>query len=161
YHRIETEQMAAEERTAERLEGLRSQVQAHESELLRLLRDLPPSASEPLEMLAPVSLPLAAVREVLPAGTMLVEYFRGDRRLLAFLITRESLEVVPLPETGRVYEAVRLLRFQIAWAKRSLGDLSPASDQASLRSTQAHLRDLYEMLVAPLRPRLLRRHLVF
>ncbi len=41
YHRIEAEQMAPEERTAERIERLQSQVQAHENELLRVLRELP------------------------------------------------------------------------------------------------------------------------
>ena len=161
YHRIETEQMSLEDRTAERLQRLRSQMQGHEAELLRLLRDLPPSQSEPLETLAPVSLPLAAIRKALAPEAMLVEYFRVDRRLLAFLVTRESLEVVPVAETERVANAVRLLRFQIAWAKRNIGEISPVSNQASLRSTHAHLRELYDALVAPLRPRLRAAHLVF
>src|SRR5206468_373007 len=46
YHRIESEQMASEERTAARLERLQSEVQAHENELLRILRELPASEGE-------------------------------------------------------------------------------------------------------------------
>ena len=46
YHRIEAEQMAPEERTAgARSRSSQAQVQAHESELLRVLRELPASES--------------------------------------------------------------------------------------------------------------------
>jgi CHAT domain-containing protein/predicted negative regulator of RcsB-dependent stress response len=161
YHRIETEQMALNERTAQRLERLRSQVRARENELLRVLRELPPSASQPLELLAPVSLPLAAIREALPADAALVEYFRVDDRLLAFLVTRKSLEVVPVAQVASVQNLIRLLRFQLSWGRRNISDASPASAESSLAATRAHLAELYQELVAPLRSRIDAAHLVF
>jgi tetratricopeptide (TPR) repeat protein len=159
YHRIEAEQMSPEDRTEERLEHLRSAVQAHESELLRVLRELPAEA-EPLELLAPVSLPLHAIRAALPAGTVLVEYFRVGNRLLAFLVTRDSLEVAPVALLPRVQHVLRLLQFQLGWARPGAGQVSEASRQSLLASTQAHLAELYDELVAPLRPRLDAEHLI-
>ncbi len=161
YHRIEAEQMAPEERTAERLETLQSEVRAHEGELLRVLRELPASESESLEMLAPVSLPLEDIRRSLPAEAMLVEYFRVGSRLLAFLATRERLEVVPVALVPRVQHVLRLLQFQLAWARPSAAEISAASRQSSLAATQAHLSELYHELIAPLRARLDAAHLIF
>src|SRR5438093_2719824 len=93
--------MAPEERTAERLERLQSQVQAHENELLRVLRELPDSEGQPRELFVPSSLPLPAIRAALPADTMIVEYFRvgqfffssrrrHTRSVSAFLLNRSS-----------------------------------------------------------------------
>jgi CHAT domain-containing protein/tetratricopeptide (TPR) repeat protein len=158
YHRIETEQMAPEERTAERLQRLRGQMKARENELLRVLRELPPSDSEPLELLSPVSLPLPAIRDTLPADATLVEYFRIGDRLLAFLVTRRSLEVVPVARLPTVQALVRLLRFQLSWARRNMSDVSR---DASLAATHAHLQELYQELVAPLRSHLGTGHLIF
>src|SRR5207245_2592232 len=66
YHRIESEQMSAEERTEQRVQALQDQVVARESELMRVIRELPASESESLELLAPVSLGLDEVRRALP-----------------------------------------------------------------------------------------------
>ena len=159
YHRIEAEQLSAEEKAEGRLDELRSAVAEHEGELLRVLRDLPLEA-EPLELLAPVSLPLEAVRAALPAGAMIVEYFRVGSRLLAFLVTRETLEVVPVAVVPRVQHVLRLLQFQLGWARPGAAEVSEASRKSLFESTQAHLRELYDELVAPVRARLAARHLV-
>jgi tetratricopeptide (TPR) repeat protein len=162
YHRIETEQMAPEERTAERLQRLRGQMMARENELLRALRDLPPAESEALEHLSPVSLPLAAVREALPEGSALVEYFRVGDRLLAFVLSRTSLAVVPVARLSTVQGLLRLLRFQLSWAGRARAEPAGGRRDESLQATCVHLQELYAELVAPLRSRLGdARHLVF
>lgn len=161
YHRIEAEQMAPEERTAERLEGLQSQVHAREGELLRALRELPASESEPLELLAPVSLPLPAIRAALPEDATLVEYFRVGERLIAFLVTRETLDVVPVALAPRVQHLLRLLQFQLSWARPNAAVVSPGMRASSLAATQAHLAELYQELLAPIRSRLRTSHLIF
>jgi CHAT domain-containing protein len=160
YHRIEAEQMAPEERTPERLEQLNTEVQAHETELLRVLRELPESESGERELFAPVSLPLPAIRSALPPDAMLVEYFRVGQRLLAFLITRDSLQVVPVALVARVQHLLRLLQFQLAWARPGSGPVTPTSQQSLFAAAQAHLAELYDELVAPLRPRLDAKHLI-
>jgi hypothetical protein len=49
-----------------------------------------------------VSLPLEEIRRALPPDAMLVEYYRSGSRLLAFLVTRDRLEVVPVALVPRV-----------------------------------------------------------
>jgi tetratricopeptide (TPR) repeat protein len=159
YHRIEAEQLSPEDHTEERLDQLQTAVQAHESELLRVLRELPAGA-EPLELLAPVSLPLPAIRAALPAGAMLIEYFRVGPRLLAFLVTRDSLEVAPVALLPRVQHVLRLLQFQLGWARPGAAASTEASREALMASTQAHLAELYDELIAPLRSRLEADHLI-
>jgi len=161
YHRIESEQMAAEERTEERVEALQEQVVERESELLRVIRELPASESESVDLLAPVSLPLEDVRRALPDNAMLVEYFRIGSRLLAFLVTRDRLEVVPVALVPRVQHILRLLQFQLAWARPNSADVSPLSRESSRVATEAHLAELYTELIAPLRARLDADHLIF
>jgi len=160
YHRIEAEQMSPEQRTGERLERLQSEVQAHESELLRVLRELPASEGESRDLFVPVSVPLAAIRAALPADAIIIEYFRVGPRLLAFLVSRDSLEVVPVALVTRVQHLVRLLQFQLSWARPTATHTSPASQEALLAATQAHLGELYQELLAPLRARLEAAHLI-
>jgi CHAT domain-containing protein/tetratricopeptide (TPR) repeat protein len=159
YHRIEAEQLSAEEKAEGRIDALRSAVSAHEAELLRVLRDLPLEA-EPRELLAPVSLPLEAVRAAIPEDATIVEYFRVGSRLLAFLVARDTIEVVPVAVVPRVQHLLRLLQFQLGWARPGASDASETSRRALSASTEAHLRELYDELVAPLRDRLRGRHLV-
>ena len=161
YHRIEAEQMAPEERTGDRLERLQSEVRAHENELLGVLRELPASEAGSRDLFVPVSLSLPAIRAALAPDTMIVEYFRVGSRLLAFLVTRDALDVVPVALVPRVQHLLRLLQFQLSWARPSAGHVSPASQEALLGATQAHLAELYQELLAPLRPRLLAAHLIF
>jgi CHAT domain-containing protein len=91
---------------------------------------------------------------------MLVEYFRVGSRLLAFLVTRDALEVVPVAVVPRVQHVLRLLQFQLGWARPGAGEAGEASRRALLASTEAHLRELYVELIAPLRDRLRGEHLV-
>jgi len=92
---------------------------------------------------------------------MLVEYFRIGSRLLAFLLTRDRLEVVPVALVPRVQHILRLLQFQLAWARPSAADVSPLSRESSRVATEAHLAELYTELIAPLRARLDADHLIF
>jgi tetratricopeptide (TPR) repeat protein len=160
YHRIEAEQMAPEERTDERVARLHGEVRAYENELLRVLRELP-AESEPVELLAPVSLPLPAIRAALPAGTTLVEYFRVGQRLLAFVVTAETLHVVPVALIARVQRALRLLQFQLSWARPPAAEVSAASREAASAAIQSHLAELYTELLDPLRAHLDADHLIF
>jgi CHAT domain-containing protein len=107
-----------------------------------------------------VSLPLAAVRGAIPPGAMILEYFRVGPRLLAFLVTADAIEVVPVAMVARVRHVLRLLQFQMGWARPGAGDASETARRALFVSTETHLRELYDELVAPLRERLRARHLV-
>jgi tetratricopeptide (TPR) repeat protein len=159
YHRIEAEQLAPETRTPERLQRLQGQVQARESELLRVLRELPASEAEQLALHMPVTLSLPAIQAALPEGTMLIEYFRVGQRLVAFLVTRDTLEVVPVALVSRVRHLLRLLQFQLSWAGPNPVQLRGLEESHHIAS-QAHLQELHEELLGPLGRRLRGSHLV-
>jgi CHAT domain-containing protein len=160
YHRIESEQMAPESRSAERVERLRTQVQSHENELLRALRELPASEGGQLSLYVPQSLPLPEIREALPDDALLVEYFRIGERLIAFLVGKDVLEVVPVALVARVKHALRLLQFQLAWARPTPGQHSKGLQESHRIATQTHLEELYDELLRPLRKRLRASHLI-
>ena len=159
YHRIEIEQLRSEDRSEERIHALRVLARARETEFLKRFRELPAAdaESEGLESAAPPH--LSAVRDALPADTTLVEWFQARDRLLAAVITRKDLTIVPLTPMSRVNELHRLLRFQLS--KLLAGSQHfRAFEESLLAATQAHLRELYQELIAPLRSSLAGRHLV-
>jgi CHAT domain-containing protein len=160
YHRIEAEQLAPESR-AERLQRLQTEVQAREDQLLRALRELPAQDGETMSLYVPTSLPLPELRQALPEDALLVEYFRVGDRLLAFVVGPDLLEVVPVGLVARVRQALRLLQFQLAWARPMPGRQSKALQESHLQATRAHLQELYAELLSPLAKRLRARHLVF
>src|SRR5207249_4650328 len=83
------------------------------------------------------------------------------QRLLAFLLTRDTLDVVPVALVARVEHLLRLLQFQLSWARPGAAHLTPASEEALLAAAQTHLSELYQELLAPLRTRLQADHLIF
>jgi CHAT domain-containing protein len=160
YHRIELEQLRPEEISRERIERLQHQAQSRENELLRALRELPPHERENATLEAPADFSLARLQTALPIDTALVEYYSAGDRLVAAVVTRETIEITPLTIVSRVAHWLHLLRFQfskfhmgIAYAQRF--------EQPLLRATWGHLEDLYRELIAPVRARLHAQHLVF
>jgi CHAT domain-containing protein len=105
------------------------------------------------------TLSLEAIRAALRPETVLVEYFRVDDRVLAAVLTRDSLEIAPAGSMSRIQELALLLHFQ--FSKFSLGTSYVARNATVfLESTRGHLRQLYAELIAPLEKWLCGRHLV-
>src|SRR6266481_6947063 len=101
YHRIELEQLRPEERSHERLEGLQEKAQSHEKELLRTLRELPAHERENATLEAPADFSLAKLQANLPQDATLVEYFVAGDRLVAAVITREKIQILPVTVLSR------------------------------------------------------------
>jgi CHAT domain-containing protein len=155
YRRIELEQLRAEEPSPERIDQLQKQALARENELLRALREIPSQQRE--AGAAPVS--LQSVRDCLPQDAALIEYFAVKDQFIAAVVTREGIEIVPVTVVSRVLNLVRMLHFQIS--KFRLGaDYVRTFEKPLLEATLAHLGQLYEELLAPLRGRLRAKHLV-
>ncbi|MFY9804229.1 MAG: CHAT domain-containing tetratricopeptide repeat protein [Candidatus Acidiferrales bacterium] len=158
YRRIELEQLRAEEPSPERIEKLQKEALAHENELLHVLREVPQAGD--IVQQGPAMSSLAAIRAALPPDAALVEYFSLKDQFIAAIITRETIEIVPLTPVSRVVNLLRLFHFQIS--KFRLGaDYAQTFETSMLDSVQAHLRQLYDEVLAPLRERLrTKRHLV-
>src|SRR6267154_6657360 len=114
YHRIVLEQLRPEKVSHERIERLQQQAQSRENELLRALRESPPHERENATLEAPADFSLAKLQTALPAGTALVEYYSAGDRLVAAVVTRETIEIIPLTIVSRVAHWLHLLRFQFS-----------------------------------------------
>jgi CHAT domain-containing protein/tetratricopeptide (TPR) repeat protein len=159
YRRIEQEQLRPEVPSPERIEKLQQQALTHENELLRALRDLPTSPSEAGLRPGPGVNSLENIRASLPPDAALVEYFCIKQQFIAAVLTHEALDIIPLTPVARIVNLLRLLHFQLS--KFRLGEEYMKSFEKSLlEATQAHLREIYEEVFAPLCSRLGARHLV-
>lgn len=156
YRRIEIEQLRAEEPSSERIEKLQKEALAHENELLHVLRELPQSESATH---GPAIRSLDAIRASLPQHSALIEYFSLKDQFIAAVVTQDDLKIVPLTPVSRVINLLRVLHFQIS--KFKLGaDYARTFEKSMLGVVQAHLRQLYEEVFAPVRTHLSARHLV-
>jgi len=160
YHRIELEQLRPEERSRERIELLRQEAQSHENELLRALRELPAHERENATLEAPADFSIAKLQGCLPTDTVLVEYYSAGDRLVAAVVRRDSIELVPVSVASRVTNLLHLLRFQFSKFRMGAAYMGRFA-QPLLRATLGHLDALYRELIEPIRARLTGKHLVF
>jgi CHAT domain-containing protein len=150
YHRIELEQLRPEEKSGERLDTLQKKAQSHEKELLRTLRELPAREREDTTLEAPSDLSVDQLQSALPQDATLLEYFSAGDRLLAAVINRDAIRIMPVTVLPRVTHILQLLRFQLS--KFRMGsDYVRRFEDPLLRATQSHLESLYDELIAPLR----------
>src|SRR3989440_1279158 len=159
YHRIELEQLRPEEQSHQRLGSLQEKAQSQEKELMRTLRELPAHERENATLEAPADFSLARLQAHLPQDTTLVEYFSAGERLVAAVITRKEIQILPVTVLSRVAHFLQLLRFQLS--KFRMGkEYVRRFAEPLLRATQSHLETLYSELIAPLRPFFEGRHLI-
>ena len=157
YRRIEVEQLRAEAPSPGRIEKLQKEALAHENELLHVLRELP--QSEEKSSHGPAISSLEDIRACLPPEAALVEYFSLKDQFIAAVVTREGLKIIPLTPVSRVVNLLRMLHFQIS--KFKLGtEYTQTFEKSMLSVVQAHLRQLYEEILAPVRAYLPGGHLI-
>ncbi|MHB8502465.1 MAG: CHAT domain-containing protein [Candidatus Acidiferrales bacterium] len=160
YHRIELEQLRPEDTSAKRLQLLQEKALSHENELLRTLRELPAHERENATLEAPEDFSLEKFQSALPADTTLIEYYSTGDRLVAAVVTRNSIDIIPITVFSRVIHFLNLLRFQLS--KFRMGaTYTQRFEQPLLQATQSHLEALYAELIAPLRSHLQAKHLIF
>jgi CHAT domain-containing protein len=150
YHRIELEQLRPEEKSGERLDTLQKKAQSHEKELLRTLRELPARERENTTLETPSDLSIEKLQSALPPDATLVEYFSAGDRLIAAVITREEIRILPVTVLPRVTHILQLLRFQLSKFRMGSEYVRRFEDPL-LHATQSHLESLYDELIAPLR----------
>jgi CHAT domain-containing protein/predicted negative regulator of RcsB-dependent stress response len=160
YHRIEQEQLRPEENSAKRLQQLNEKTVSHENELRRALRELPAQQREnaALEVLGERA--LERVQRCLPADAALIEYYSTGERLIAAVVTKGDIEIIPVSLVSRVLHTLHLFRFQIS--KFHMGAAyTQRFERPLLEAANAHLAELYSELIAPLEKHMSVRHLVF
>ena len=159
YHLVELEQLRPGDHTGQRLAAFQREIGAREQDMVRALRELKMTDSPQSDLHAPSISSLDAIRAALPEGATLVEYFQVDDRIVLCLLDRDRLEIAPISVMSRVAEHVRMLQFQ--FSKFRLGaDYLRTFHEALLKSTQAHLHELFNELLAPVWSRLEGRRLI-
>jgi CHAT domain-containing protein/tetratricopeptide (TPR) repeat protein len=159
YHRIELEQLRPEETSRQKLESLQEKAQSQEKELLKTLRELPAHERENATLEAPAEFSLKKLQASLPEDATLVEYFSAGDRIVAAVISRQEIHILPLTVLSRVSHFLQLLRFQLS--KFRMGsEYVRRFEEPLLRATQSHLESLYGELIALLRPLLRGKHLI-
>jgi CHAT domain-containing protein len=161
YHRIELEQLRPEEASAKRLEQLQEKALSNENELLRTLRELPAHERQNATLESPADFSLEQLQAALPANAALIEYYSTGDRLVAAVVTRNSIDITPITVFSRVLHFLHLLRFQLS--KFRMGaTYAQRFEQPLLEATQSHLESLYAELITPLRSHLqTKKHLIF
>jgi CHAT domain-containing protein/predicted negative regulator of RcsB-dependent stress response len=160
YNLIEREQLQPEKQSPDRIAALEKKAQRHEKELVRILHDATDADAAQAGLQMPSHVPIATIRAAIPKDTLLVEYFQVRDRILLCLLGQETLEIVPVTLQPRIAGLLRLLQFQLSKFRLSPQYLETVHDSL-LQSTQAHLKELYDELIAPVAPKLQAKHLIF
>lgn len=159
YRQLETEESRTERPSRARVAKLRQRVRALEQQLSRSLDDVRRTDAEFSSLQSGSTSDLDEIRASLAADTVLVEYYQARGRIYVCVLRRDRLDVVPLGSIASVRSHVRLLQFQLS--KFRLGPQFVGALEAHLHAaTRAHLRDLYEALIAPIRHRLDAAHVI-
>src|SRR5436309_3270544 len=160
YHRIELEQLRPEAKVRQRLHNLQEKAHSHEKELLKTLRELPAQERENATLEAPADFSLKKLQASLPGDATLIEYFSAGDRIIAVVIARKEIKILPLTLLSRVAHFLQLLRFQLSKFRMGI-EYVRRFEEPLLRATQSHLESLYAELIAPLRMLIQGNHLIF
>ncbi len=154
-HKIELAQLRQSSR--DEVVKLRVESQRRERELLRLSREYSQDHEEGPRRAA--TLTIDQVREVLPADSLILEYFQVQNRIVVVLLGQNQLEIVPLADLSEIAELLQGLEFQLSKPRLGPGYMN-AFASVLLKSTQTHLGNLYRALIEPIRKRIHARHLI-
>ncbi|MGA7079429.1 MAG: CHAT domain-containing tetratricopeptide repeat protein [Terriglobales bacterium] len=160
YNLIEREQLRPEDRSQERVQKLEQEARSREADLMRAVKEATVAEANEAGVQVSSTMSLEEIRSVLPADTALVEFFCTHDRSVVCVLTRDNLNVAPVTLQSRIQKLLQLLQFQMSKFRLDPQYVATFS-QTLLESTQAHLKSLYQELIAPIRHLLEVRRLVF
>jgi tetratricopeptide (TPR) repeat protein len=159
YHQIEIEELNPEGSSSERIHQLRQLSRRYEDALVKAFSQVQSVDREFASLQSAKTVSVEELQEILPENTLLLEYYTARNRFYVCLVSRKQFKIVELSEVNGVREKLRLLQLQLA--KFRLGpDYIRSLEKALLEATQAHLEELYTLLIAPIRDQLTAEHLI-
>jgi CHAT domain-containing protein len=160
YREIEQQETRSRREPGRLAEDLRRSASDLEAQLALALTEVQAGNAEFAELQTAVAVSLDSIRAAIPESTMLVEFYQARETIHVCLVTKCGLEVVRLGAAESVRCALRFLQFQLS--KFRLEDDYFQGFAPSLHdATDAHLHELYHLLIAPIRNKLKAKHLVF
>lgn len=148
YNRLEREQLSRDGLSTNQRNKLSFQARQRERQLVSLLLEAPLSADVGTALRNSKAATLEEIRTSLGPGKTLVEYFALEGCIYAAVITKDAMRFVRLAPAGDVFQALRLVKFQLSKAHLDEGYRARFAP-ALLRSVHTHLQALYEKLIRP------------
>ncbi|HEX2329546.1 MAG TPA: CHAT domain-containing protein [Candidatus Angelobacter sp.] len=159
YHQIELEELLPGGGSRDRIRQLREQSRSYEDAMVRVFSQIQNVDREYADMQSAASISAAQVQATIPEDAMLLEFYAARDQFYICVMDRESLRIVPVAGVAAVREKLRLLQLQLA--KFRLGeDYIRPLENTLFRATRAHLEEIYQLLIAPVREHLRSKHLV-
>ena len=159
YHQIELEELNPEGTSQERIHQLRQLSRTYEDALVKAFSQVQSVDREFASLQSAKTVSVEELQEILPENTLLLEYYTARNRFYVCLVSRKQFKIVALGDVMGVREKLRLLQLQLA--KFRLGaDYIKRLEKGLLEATQAHLEELYALLIAPIRDQLAVEHLI-
>ncbi|GAC1428156.1 MAG: CHAT domain-containing protein [Terriglobales bacterium] len=159
YNLIEREQLRPEERSQARIDELEKHAREREHDLMRAAQEATSSEMTDAGLQAPVAVSIAEIRASLSPDTALIEFFCVQDRVIVCVLDHENLRMFPVTLQSRIQKLLQLLQFQLSKFRLDPQYVSAFHD-SMLQSTEGHLKNLYQELIAPVRDLLGARHLV-
>jgi tetratricopeptide (TPR) repeat protein len=125
YHRIDLEELQQEGVSAERVDSLSEKARKCEDALLREIRELPSYGSTGVHTHGSAIVQLEEIRAALAPESVLLQYCQAGDQVLAAVVNRDGVHLVPLAAAQSVQKRMRLLHFQLS--KLRLGEPCSAS----------------------------------
>jgi CHAT domain-containing protein len=159
YHQIELEELNPGNGPQPRIQGLRQQSREYEDALVKAFSQIQTADSDYASLQSAKTISAEAMQRILPPRTLLLQYYTARNNFYVCLLGRDHLSISAVAEVTPVREKLRLLQLQLA--KFRLGEeyIRPF-EKKLLDATQAHLEELYQLLIAPIRKHLDADHLI-
>jgi CHAT domain-containing protein len=157
-HQYETE-LGEGKRSPERAARIQAEIRKREHELLHAARELPLPIAESAGLASLKAAAIEEIRSTLSPDSTLVEYFQIRDRLIAVVLRRDSLDIIPIAPVARVNDLVARLHFQFS-KFRLAPEYVEAFGKSLMQATLRHLRELHQALLEPVRRLLRGEHLL-
>ncbi len=159
YHQIELEELNPTGRSRDRIQQLRLLSRNYEDALVKAFSQVQHVDREFASLQNAKTVSVEELQSILPENTLLLEYYTARNRFYVCLVSRKGFKIVSLGGVTEVREKLRLLQLQLA--KFRLGaDYIQRLEKPLLQATQAHLEELYALLIAPIRDQMTAEHLI-
>ena len=159
YHQIEIEELNPERSSTERIQQLRQLSRKYEDSLVKAFSQVQSADREFASLQSAKTITVEELQRVLPENTLLLEYYTARSRFYVCLVSRKQFKILALGDVNGVREKLRLLQLQLA--KFRLGpDYIQPLEKTLVEATQAHLEELYALLIAPIRDQFEAEHLI-
>jgi CHAT domain-containing protein/tetratricopeptide (TPR) repeat protein len=150
YRQVQQEEMLAGSDSAEKILNLRRKSRDYQGQIAGVASRLRSMDDDFAALLNAGTASVTEIQAALPAGSTLLEYFIARGEIHACVVTPDRVRIAAVAPVARVREVFRLLQFQLS--KFRLGNEYLQRFATPLRNAvEAHLKELYAHLIAPVR----------